>query len=58
MSVYFHASIFFSVWVFFHQHSRFTVNQGKGEAIFLTPLYYFHPLHSFLDIRWAITAEN
>ena len=25
--------IFFSIWVFFHEHSRFTEQQGKGEAI-------------------------
>ena len=29
----------FSVWVFFHEHSRFTGPQGKGEGIYLTPLY-------------------
>ena len=37
--------VFFSFWVFFHEHSRFTGLQGKGKAISLTPLYYFHPLH-------------
>ena len=36
---------FFSIWVFFHEHSRFTGQQGKGEGIYLTPLYHFHPLH-------------
>ena len=35
---------FFSVWVFFHEHSRFTGQQGKGEGISLTTLYHFHPL--------------
>ena len=49
---------FFSMWVFFHEHSRFTGQQGKGEGIYLTPLYHFHPLHRHLDISWAITAEG
>ena len=48
---------FFSIWVFFHEHSRFAGQQGKGEAISLTPLYHFHPLHRHLDISLAITAE-
>ena len=50
--------IFFSTWVFFHEHSRFTGQQGKGEGIYLTPLYHFHPLHRHLDISRAITAES
>ena len=29
---------FFSIWVFFQEHSRFTVQQGKGEAISLSLL--------------------
>ena len=45
---------FFSIWVFFHEHSRFTGQQGKGEGIFLTPLYHFQPLHRHLDISRAI----
>ena len=48
----------FSIWVFFHEHSRFTGHQGKGEGIYLTPLYHFHPLHRHLDISRAITAES
>ena len=32
--------------------------QGKGEGIYLTPLYNFHPLHRNLDISQAITAES
>ena len=32
---------FFFIWVFFHAHSRFTGQQGKGEGIYLTPLYHF-----------------
>ena len=56
-------SCFFFVWFFFfylgfHEHSLFTGRQGKGEGIFLTPLYHFHPLHRHLDISRAITAEN
>ena len=39
-------SFFFSIWVFFHEHSRFTRQQGKGEGIYLTPLYHFHQLTS------------
>ena len=50
--------VFFSIWVFFHEHSRFTGQQGKGEGIYLTPLYHFHPLHRHLDISQAITAES
>ena len=49
---------FFSIWVFFHEHSRFTGQQGKGEGIYLTPLYHFHPLHGHLDISRAITAGS
>ena len=49
---------FFSSWVFFHDHSRITGLQGKGQAISLTPLYHFHPLHRHLDINQAITAES
>ena len=49
---------FFSIWVFFHEHSRSTGQQGKGEGIYLTPLYHFHPLHRHLDISRAITAGS
>ena len=49
---------FFSIWVFFHGHSRFTGQQGKGEATSLTPLYHFDPLHRHLDISRAITPES
>ena len=51
-------AFFFSIWVFFHEHSRFTGQQGKGEGIYLTPLYHFHPLHRHLDISRAIAAES
>ena len=49
-------SIFFSVRVFFHGHSRITGLQGKGESISLTPHCHFQPLHRHLDISWVITA--
>ena len=49
---------FFSVWVFFQEHSRFTGHQGKGEDIYLTPLYHFHPLHRPLDINRVIAADS
>ena len=28
---------FSSIWIFFHKHSRFTRQHGKGETISLTP---------------------
>ena len=43
---------------FFHEHSQFTGQQGKEEAIPLTPLNHVHPLHRHLDISRAINAEN
>ena len=49
---------FFSTWVLFHEHSRITGLQGKGEGIPLTPHYRFHPLYRHLDFSWAITAES
>ena len=49
---------FFSVWVFFYDHSRITEQQGKGEGISLTPQYHFHPLHRHSDISRAIAAES
>ena len=53
-----HAHFFFSIGVFFHEHSRITGLQGKGEGISLTPHYHFHPLHRHLDISRAITADS
>ena len=50
--------LFFSIRVFFHEHSRVTDQQRKEEAISLTPLYYFHPLHRHLDINRAINAGS
>ena len=49
---------FFSMQVFFHEHSRITGLQEKGECISLTPHYHFYPLHRHLDISWAITTES
>ena len=34
--------LFFSIWVFFHEHSQITGLQGKGEGISLTPHHHFH----------------
>ena len=42
--------IVFSIWVFFHQHSLSTGQQGKGEATSLTHLYHFRLLHRHLGI--------
>ena len=50
--------IFFSIWVFFHKHSRFTGQQGKGEDISFSPLYHFYPLHRHSDICREITAVS
>ena len=49
---------FFSIWVFFHEHSRITGLQGKGEGISFTPHYHFHPLDRHLGISRAITAGS
>ena len=49
---------FFSIGVFFHDHSRLTGLQGKGKCISLTPHYHFHPLHRRLGISRAITTGS
>ena len=46
---------FCSIWVFFHEHSQFTEQQEKREAISLTPVYHFQTPHRHLDINRAIT---
>ena len=46
------------MWVFFHEHSRFTGQKSKREVISLTPLYYLHPLQRHLDISQMITSED
>ena len=50
--------IYFSMWALFHEHSRITGLQGKGEGISLTPHCHFHPLHRHLDISRVITAKS
>ena len=52
------ANFFFSIWIFFQEHSRITGLQGKGEGISFTPHYHFQPPHRRLDISQAITAES
>ena len=54
----FFMQFFFSIWVFFHNHSRITELKGKGEGISLTPHYNFHPLHRHLDISRETTTES
>ena len=49
---------FFSIWIFFHEYSRLIGQQWNGEAISLSSLYHFHPLHRHLDISRTITAES
>ena len=49
---------FYSIWVFFYDHSQFTGQQGKWKAISLTPLYLFHMLPRHLNISRMITAES
>ena len=49
---------FFSVWVFFHSHSRIIGLQEKGEDTSLTPHYHFHPLQKHLNISRVVTAES
>ena len=51
-----HFLLFFSAWVFFHEHSRITRLQEKREGISLTPYYHFYPLHRHLDVSGAVTA--
>ena len=49
---------FFSIRVFFHDHSRITGLQGKEKGISLIPLYHFHPLHRHLGTGRVITTES
>ena len=56
--LYIYIYIYIAIWILFQEHSRFTGQKGKGEALSLTPLYNFHPLHSHLYISRAITAES
>ena len=43
---------------FFHENSRFTRQQGKGEAISMARLYQFHPLLKHLDLSQAVILES
>ena len=49
---------FFSIWVFFHEHSRITGLQRNGKGISLNPHYHFHPLHRHLNISWTFTSAH
>ena len=58
---YFHA--IFSIWVFFHEHSRFTGQQGKWEAIsnFSLPLLSTSQTlraHLFTQVTAALELAN
>ena len=48
----------FSTWLFFHEYSRFTGQQVKGEAISLFPFHHLHPLHRHLDISWLVAVKS
>ena len=50
--------IFFLSGFSFPWHSRFTGQQGKGEAIFLVSHYKFHQLHEHWHISQTITGES
>ena len=50
--------IYFSMWVFFYQHSQITRLQRKGEGISLTPHYHLLLLQRQLDINLAITVQS
>ena len=49
---------FFSICVLLHEYSQITGQQGKGEGIYLTPLYHFYLFHKHLYISRTITAES
>ena len=51
-------NLFSSFWFFFHEHSRFTGQQGKEKDVYLTALHHFHPFHRHVDINQAITARS
>ena len=55
---FFFGFVFCFIWVFFHEHSRLTVLQGKWQGISVTLLYHFHQLHRHSDFKWEITAES
>ena len=51
-------TLFFSFWVSFNEHSRFTGQVGKIVAIYLTLLYHFDPLQRHLDISRVVVLES
>ena len=51
-------SFFLFFYLFFYEHSRLTGQQGKGDAISLTPLYPFHSFHRHLYISLTIIAHS
>ena len=53
-----HIALFFSIWLFFHEHLRFSEQEGKWETIYLTPVYHFRSFHRQLDISCTITADS
>ena len=50
--------LFFSMWVFFHEHSQITGLHRKRKGISLSLHYHFHSLLRHLDISQAITMES
>ena len=51
-------AFFFSIWVFFHEYSRFKGQQVKGKAFSLYPFYHFHLFHRHLDIYRVIATGS
>ena len=53
-------TIFF-IWVFSYEHSQFTGQQGKGEAISLIPLFHLHLPHKdfrhWPDDYWSVLTS-
>ena len=47
---------FFSIWVFFHEHSH--DSSGRGRRLSLILLYRFHPFYRHLDISRVISTES
>ena len=50
--------IFFSIRLFFYDHSRISGLQGKGECVSLTPHYHFYPFQRHSGISRVIAAEG
>ena len=50
--------VFFSIKDFFHEHSQFTGQQEKCEAMSLFPLYHFYLLYRHLKIGQVVTAGS